>query len=45
MILRWIFPVDASGRVLMVPSSASVPPYAVMNGLKIDAQGRVVVQG
>ena len=41
-----LLPVDpASQSILVVAQSASVAPYTYVNGVKIDANGAVVVSG
>lgn len=39
------FPVNSSGFVVMVAASQSVAPYTYADGLKLDANGALVVAG
>jgi len=40
-----LFPVNNQGLVPMVPQSQSVAPYTYQSGMKLDANGRVVIPG
>lgn len=39
------FPANAGGQTILVPASSAKAPYTYLNGLKLDALGRVVVSG
>jgi len=39
------FPVNSAGLVPLVAASQAIAPFTYENGLKLDAQGRVVVVG
>lgn len=39
------FPVNASGIVVLIASSAAFAPYSYANGLKFDVTGALVVAG
>lgn len=41
--LQTRLPTDATGKVQLVVSANAVAPITAQNGLRIDAQGRVVI--